>query len=376
MNSTSSPSIQRKSRQGTHGRLALGAAGFVLLTVGVFWYQFSRVGADASQPEWESLRWGHLALLLLCLPIETATCALRTWVTTRVLEPRVTLWTCVKAEWVNVAVSVLTPTQSWGGPGLIYVLSRGGASVGTALTIMLLSCIGTLVSLLMLAGYSLLVASAEGAWSLFVTAVGSFVGIGSAMVLAAIWPGLFRAALATLSRAFWRLRGRRHALVEWRPADDRTGPAVDRMGRLTARLVDIIYTYRADATRFLRRGKAAFALVCLLSLPFPIARAFIAYFCLRFLGIEASEFRHIFEAQLLLILLEFFAPSPGGAGVMELASSIVMAATLSAGYAPYDNLLWRSSTLYLPAVAGFVCLGWGLLQHARPAVRPAWDGSR
>lgn len=346
----------------------------MLLTSTVFWYQFSRVGAGAAIPTWSDLRWGYLALILLCIPIETATCGLRTWVITRVLQPTVSLWSCVKAEWANVAISTLTPTQSWGGPGQIYVLSRGGASVGTSLTIMLLSCIATLVTLLALALYSLRVANTDGAWPVFLTVIWSFLGIGSAMAIVAIWPGPFRAALATLSRTLWRLRGRRRALKEWWPPDDgKKGPAVDRMSPLTAKLVDLIYTYRADVSRFLRQGKAAFACVCFLSLPFPVSRAVIAYLCLRFLGIEASDFRHILEAQLILILFEFFAPSPGGAGVMEMASLAVMGEVVSAGYAPYYNLLWRSSTLYLPALAGFVCLARAVLQDTRRAIRPTWD---
>ena len=356
------------------GKLAFGAVGFILLTYGVFWYQFSRVGTGAAGPTWNDLRWGYLALILLCLPIETVTCGLRTWVTTRVLQPNVSLWTCIKAEWANVAISTLTPTQSWGGPGQIYVLSRGGASVGTSLTIMLLSCIATLVALLALALYSLLVANTDGAWPVFLTVIWSFFGIGSAMAVVAVWPSPLRAALAALSRTLWRLRGRRHPLQGWWPPDDaQKGPAVDRMGPLAAKLVDLIYTYRADVSRFLRQGKAAFTCVCLLSLPFPISRAVIAYLCLRFLGIEASDFRHLLEAQLILILFEFFAPSPGGAGVMEMASLAVMGAVVSAGYAPYYNLLWRSSTLYLPALAGFVSLTLAVLQDTRRAIQPTWD---
>lgn len=317
------------------GKLAFGAVGFVLLTAGVFWYQFSNLDVHAARPRWDDLRWSYLVLLLCCLPIETATCAVRTWMMTRILEPRVTLWTCIKAEWANVAISTLTPTQSWGGPGQIYILSRGGASVGTSLTIMLLSCVATLAALLGLALYSLVVASTDGAWPLFLTVVWSFVGVGSSMVLVAIRPGLFQATLAVLPR------------------------------RLAAKLMDLIAAYRADVSNFLRQGKAAFACVCLLSVPFPIARAVIAYLCLRFLGIETSDFRPIFEAQLILILFEFFAPSPGGAGVMEVASLAVMGELVPTGYTPFYNLLWRSSTLYLPALAGFICLAWTLLQNTR-----------
>jgi uncharacterized membrane protein YbhN (UPF0104 family) len=133
--------------------------------------------------------------------------------------------------------------------------------------------------------------------------------------------------------------------------------------RLTASPVDVIETYRADVLDFVRRGKSPFVWVCILSLPFPVMRALMAYFSLRFLGIDGSDFRHIFEAQLILILLEFFAPSPGGAGVMEVASSAVMVELMPAGHAPSYNLLWRSTTLYVPAVAGFVSLGVTFLRH-------------
>lgn len=61
------------------GKLSVGAGVFLLLTGGVFWYQFSRIGVDAAAPRWDELRWGYLLLLLLCLPIETLTCGLRMW---------------------------------------------------------------------------------------------------------------------------------------------------------------------------------------------------------------------------------------------------------------------------------------------------------
>ncbi len=247
-------------------------------------------------------------------------------------------------------------------------------SVGTSVTIMLLSCVATMLTLLGFALYSLLVAGIQGSGLLFLTVVGSFAGIGSAMALVAIWPSRFRVALAATSRAVWRLRGRRHALCEWwPPGETREGPAVDHMGQLTARLVDVIYTYRTDVNRFLRAGKATFACVCLLSLAFLLSRALIAYLCLRFLGIEASDFRHIYEAQIVLILVEFFAPSPGGAGVVEGASLAIMAEIVPAGYAPYYTLLWRSSTLYLSALTGFFFLARAVVQDARRIIRPRWE---
>lgn len=52
-------------------KLTVGSLGFILLTVGIFWYQFHQIQAGDERPRWDQLRWGYLLLILLCLPIET-----------------------------------------------------------------------------------------------------------------------------------------------------------------------------------------------------------------------------------------------------------------------------------------------------------------
>jgi hypothetical protein len=136
----------------------------------------------------------------------------------------------------------------------------------------------------------------------------------------------------------------------------------------TGRLADLLYTYREDVRRFLRRGKVCFVAVCLLSVSFLLARALMPYLCARFLGVEGGTLRAIVEAQMALIFLVFFAPTPGGAGIAEGASLSIMADIVPPGIAPYYNLLWRFSTSYLAAAAGFLCLGRAL---SRDGVRLA-----
>src|SRR5262249_537841 len=58
------------------------------------------------------------------------------------------------------------------------------------------------------------------------------------------------------------------------------------------------------------------------------------------------------------------APTPGGAGIAEGASLSVMAGIVPSSVAPFYNLLWRVSTAYLAALAGFVSLGWALARDA------------
>lgn len=355
-------------------KLILGGTGFLLLTAGVFWYQFSRLGSGAATPRWEDLQWRYLALIVLCLPLESLACGIRIWVITRVLDPHVRLETCIRAEWAQVAVSILTPTQSGGGPGQIYIMRREGASLGTAVTVMVLSCLGTMVALLGVGVYSMLVAGIDGSRQVFLTAMWTFCGISAVVVVAAVWPGLFRVALGTGSRAFWRLARRPRALYDWWPPGQiASGPAPERMGRLAGKLVEITYSFRDDVGRFLHGGKTAWAWVCALSLVFLLSRATISYLCVRSLGIEASTFHRIVEAQIVLLLVEFVAPSPGGAGLVEGASLTLMGDVVPSGFAPHYNLLWRLSTLYLPALAGFVCLGRAAYLDARRVSRSTQD---
>ncbi len=351
------------------GKLLAGGLGFVLLTVGIFWYQFHRIQVADETPRWGHLQWGYLILILLCLPLETVTSGLRVWLICRVLQPGVGLWTCFKAEWANVAIAMLTPSQSGGGPGEIYILSRGGASVGTALTVCLLSFVGTMVGLLCMGLYSLLVSGLAHAGPLFAAATWTIVSISAAMVLGALWPGFFRFVFVAVSQAVSRIDGiRPHSRDCLLRGDPGIGSSREHLDRLTAKLVDIIYTYRDDVWRFLRHGKVALAWVCLLSLVFLSSRALMPYLCLRFLGINTSTFRQVIEAQVALIFLVFFAPTPGGAGVAEAASLSIMEDIVPIGFAPYYTLLWRSLTLYLAAIPRLCCLARALIQDGRQVV--------
>jgi hypothetical protein len=353
------------------GKLLAGGLGFLVLTVGVFWWLFTRAPAGSAAPLLADLRWGYFVLLLLVLPVESLTSAARIWLICRVLHPGVSFWACLRSEFVNVAISLLTPSQSGGGPGQIYILSRyGGVSVGTGLTATLLSFMGPMAGLLLMGLYSLLVSGVGASGLLFLAPVWTLTAIAAALFLGAIWPDLCRSGLAALSRTIGRVLRRPEAVTDWwPPGAAHTGPAVDRMDATTARLVDLLYTYREDVRRFLRQGKACFVAVCLLSVTFLLARALMPYLCARFLGVEGGTLRQIVEAQMALIFLVFFAPTPGGAGIAEGASLSIMSDIVPAGIAPHYNQLWRFSTAYLVALVGFLCLGRALARDASRITR-------
>jgi uncharacterized protein (TIRG00374 family) len=349
-------------------KLIASAAAFLGLTVGIFWYQFHGIGAGAQVPRLGSLRWGYLLPILMLLPAETLLAGFRMWTICRVLQPGVSFATCLKAELANAGIAILTPSQTGGGPGQIYMLTRGGASLGTALTISLLSFTGTMAALLGTGLFSLLGTGIVKAGPLFAGAVVALTAVAGLIVSGFLVPNLFRAAISGGSRLFWQARGRRYALKDWRPPGKPSSASPeDRMGPLAIRLVEALYTYRDDLGRFLRHGKAVFALVCVMSLAFLLSRFVQAFLCVRFLGIEGSSLGKILENQMALSFLTYFAPTPGGAGIAEGASLSIMSGVVPAGYAPYYNLLWRTVTAYLAATTGLVVLASALIRDLKRA---------
>jgi hypothetical protein len=349
-------------------QLLWGSILFVVLTTGVFWWLFAKASGGHAGPTLSDLRWVYFVLMLLVLPVESLASTARIWLICRVLHPGVSFWACLQSEFANVAIAMLTPSQSGGGPGQIYMLNRaGGVSVGTGLTATLISFMGTMLGLLLLGFYSLLAAGIGASGPLFLAPVWMLTMIAAGLLLGATWPDCCRVVLAALSRAVWRVLRRPETVADWWPPHVApVGPAVDRMDPTTARLVDLLYTYREDVRRFLRQGKGCFVAVCALSVSFLLARAVMPYLCARFLGVEGGTFREIVEVQMALIFLVFFAPTPGGAGIAEGASLSIMGDIVPPGTAPLYNLLWRFSTCYLAALAGLICLGRAL----------ARDGSR
>jgi len=343
------------SRQGHHFKLALGGMVFVLLTASIFLYQFSRIEHGEETFTWSGLRFEYLWLMLLCLPFDTLASGLRIWLVCHVLQPGTGFWTCLKAEWANSGIAMLTPSQTGGGFGQIYMLYRGGVNVATATTISLITFLGTMVSLLVVGLYSVLI-SGTSMGSLFSVAIWPLTIIVGLMTAALLWPGSFRVAVTRILRAYRRISN---------TPDSHQG----RMESTASKLIGLVYDYHHGTWRFIRAGKAQFAGVCLLSFVFILARCLMAFLCLRFLGIGNSTVGDVLQIQMALLFLLYFAPTPGSSGFAEVFSLSAMAAIVPAGLAPYYNLVWRASTVYLPAGLGLLFLVLTVLRDTRNILR-------
>jgi len=350
-------------------RIALGAILFLCFTVGVYWYQVHRIGAVGEIPRFDRIRWGFLVPILLMVPMETLLSGIRMRLICRILQPEVTFRTCLAAELANAGMAILTPSQTGGGVGQIYMLNRGGARMGTALTISLLSFFGTVAALAGMGIVTLLAGGTGMIGGLFAGAVLSLTLVAILVLLSVACPGILRGIVSGVSRRYWRARGGKYPLEEW-PADDgtETRSPRDRMGPFALRLVEILYRYRDDMKTFLRKGKAAFLLVCLLSALFFCSRFFIAFFCVRLLGVDGSSAGKILIFQMALLFLTYFGPTPGSSGIAEGASFSIMSGVLPAGYLPVYNLLWRGFSVYIAAFTGMTILAVTVYRDTRERV--------
>jgi uncharacterized membrane protein YbhN (UPF0104 family) len=278
-------------------------------------------------------------------------------------------WTCLKAEWANLGLAMLTPSQTGGGFGQIYILSRGGMNLGTALTVSLISFLGSMVVLLFIGIHSLLISKVDHLVAFFQGALLIFFLIFAAVIFAVSWPGLLHLGISKIYRRIQRIWDKKYSPVNTGLAPNtRFARLLAYLQILSQKLIDLCYMHQANMRRFFRLNSSSFIWVCLLSLIFMLSRSIMAFLCLRFLGIQAAALGDVLETQLSLIFLIYFAPTPGSSGLAEGASMLMMHGAMPAGIVPYYNLLWRCSTLYLPAIAGLVFLSWAIMQDARRVV--------
>jgi uncharacterized protein (TIRG00374 family) len=350
-------------------RLIWGGLVFIGLTVGIFWYQFSEIPVGQRPSIWDQLQWRYLFWLMIFLPVETFAAGLRIWVIGRALQPGVSFWTCLKAEWANLGLAMLTPSQTGGGFGQIYMLTRGGMKLGTALTVSLISFLGSMAVLLMIGIHALLTAGTDRLAVFFQGAFLIFLLVFALVIFAVCWPASVGYVISGIVRGLHKIWGKKHSHENIKSSrDSLIQRLTQHLRHFSEKLIDLCCMHQANMRRFFSKDKSSFVWVCFLSIVFMLARSVMAFLCLCFLGIQSSGLLDVIETQLSLIFLIYFAPTPGSSGLAEGASMLMMGGAMSAGFVPYYNLLWRCSTLYLPAIAGLLFMLWAILQDTRKVV--------
>ena len=299
-----------------------------------------------------SLKWAWAVLGVGLASLDWVGGGLRLWIITRHVYPRVTLLGSVVAGGLNTWGGFLTPTQTGGGPLMIYALKRYGVPLPEAMISSLMTFVATVVffavagpvALLLGAGRSLeqhgILGRAFTLYDLFRLSLGAFIAIGLLMIALFVFPELGRRV------------GQR--LVGWleRHGSPRLASRVNEMREGVDRSHQCLVAF------FRGKGWAALAAAVVLSALAFGNRLAAGYVVLRALDIHA-QFVDVILLQTLITFLLYFAPTPGGSGLAEVLSAAVMSIYVPRVLTPSYILLWRVLTCYLTVAFGsFVFWRW------------------
>jgi uncharacterized protein (TIRG00374 family) len=265
---------------------------------------------------------------------------------------------------------MLTPFQTGGGFGQIYMLKRGGANLSTALTDSLIPFTGTVIGFFCVGVYLIFLTRIEYCGILLRGSIWAFTAICSLMILGAFCPGLFRFSISLSSSMLsWIVERSAAEGVRLVPNNKRSDDPRYPMGRLDSWLIALVYNYHQGVRLFFTKGKVHFVLVLLFTLIFMLSRCVTAFLCLRILGIDNSSLAHVLQVQLAIMILVYFAPTPGASGLAESASLSMMGNIIPVGFLPYYNIVWWCTTLFITGMAALICLVPAIIRDGRGLVK-------
>lgn len=270
---------------------------------------------------------------------------LRLWLTARVIMPDAPLGGMIMAGGMSAWAGYITPVQSGNGPMLIYTLRRYGVPVPVAITSALMSFIATIAFFAMVGPLAISLGAGRSLgehgnllglslYDLFLGSLSVFATVGVILLVIIFFPRLIR------------------NLLHW---------ASNRLGRRSERARQRILAFQAGVDRAQEavvafnswRGWLAVLWATLLTAVSHANKLLAGYVTLRALGIQA-HFMDVLLLQILIMFVLYFAPTPGGAGLAEVLSALIMGIYVPRELTPLYILIWRLIQTYFTVAAGSV----------------------
>ena len=310
-----------------------------------------------------SLKWHWFVLGVGLASMDWLGGGLRLFILARHVFPRQSLKGAILAGGLNTWASYITPSQTGGGPMMIYTLKRYGTPLPESMIAALMSFVATVIffaiagplAIALGAGQSLrehgVLGEALNLYDLFRLSLGGFVGIGLVMLFFFVFPHLARRVARWLVGVVSRRRGASTRLA----------------ARLTALEGGIDRAPDAMVAFAHPRGLLALFGAVVLSAAAHANKLLAGYVVLRMLGIEA-QLVDVLLLQTLITFLLYFAPTPGGSGLAEVISAAVMSIYVPRELTPSYILLWRIIVAYLTVAFGSIVF-WRWLKGAENGPR-------
>lgn len=348
-NKTEMASLQssgNRSPQLLDRRLILrGLRYFILLTVAGLTALFFYTSTPDTVAALTKLEVKYFLLAILLTAVDLWIGGFRNHIFVRKLKPGVSQLLCFRANIANLFMGSVTPSQSGGGPAQLFVLYRGGIPLPGAISVSVINFLSTLVFFLLAASFAMFFVQQKFSQVIvqYLIRYGFFVFAFLAVLFAvALWRPdvivkLIQKITGVLSRRSSRLAAK-----------------IARLGELVISELD---RYHHICTTFIKREPHLLPYSFALTIVMYVNKFVLAYFVMRGLGVDA-DFMQMMAIQAMILFILYFSPSPGGSGIAELSTGVLMSTIMPAYLLPVFTLLQRFFLLYLPAALGaFVVMG-------------------
>jgi len=321
----------------TYSRITRGIKLFLIITFVGFAIILYRSSVSETLRHLSSFRLSYLGLSLILVILDFIIGGARIYIFASKVHKEISFASCVRAALANVFIGGLTPSQTGGGIGQVYVLYKENMRILDATVTSFLGFLGTAVFLPVCAIFVALFAKTKienHSFEIFTeTTILIFCLIMLAVIFSLMAPERFEAAIRFLIRKFPRVK----RLLE-------KNNRAEYIIQLVKEYHDLMMYFIKDGKRYLLGG---FILTVFLFLN----KFIIAYVVVRGLGLEAPFFNVIY-LQALLFPIFYFSPTPGASGVAEISAVIVMGNIVPVSFEGSYILLWRFFTLFAGMLAG------------------------
>ncbi|HSG48474.1 MAG TPA: lysylphosphatidylglycerol synthase transmembrane domain-containing protein, partial [Longimicrobiales bacterium] len=305
------PSVALERPWGSGAGLKRGVAGFVLLTLAGLAALFLLTFPGDVASVIRGLSPGFLVLAVLSTVVDLFLGPLRFHLFLRKLIPGTPFSLPFRADLVGRFLGAVTPSQSGGGPGQIFVLFKGGIPLPVVLSVLMVNLVASLTFLLVAGGAAVWIFQErlDAGAIRHLTQWGALV-FGSVLLLllvSVLRPRLLAGPLERLARALSNRPGRLALMVR------RGCEALAASGE----------QYQASCVDCVRRWPVLPVAAAVLAALLYLNKFTLAWFLMRGLGVEGPYLTTV-AVQALLHFILFVAPTPGGSGIAEVSTGALM----------------------------------------------------
>lgn len=327
-----------------------GLVYFVMFTVASLGILFYATSTRETISVLSRINVRFLLLAALLQFVDIGMGAWRNHVLVQKLKPGVKPWLCFKAQLANEFAAAVTPGQSGGGLAWLYVLHRGGISLGSAVAVSVIVFLTTLIFMQISTSVSAFALSNHFSDQIFQY----FLRFGFV-----ICTGLLVLILSSLVMPYRIGRFITSITLPLKSSSKRWKARLASMGEKVA---EAIRQYHDSCMLFLSRHPAAVVKAFLITGMYYLLKLHLAYVILLGLGLNIDYLTALAILAILRFIL-YFSPTPGGSGVGELSIAALMSTLMPLYLLPVYTVLYRLFHLFLPAAFG----AWVLLSELKKA---------